>query len=230
MDAAVVLLSGGMGSTVAAWRSRGSYTVLPLFLDYGQQCAPTERTAAAEIAEALGVSLQVVELSHPAQILAARDARRGPRSGAPAGVGPVSEVDGLFASLLSVGAEYAAALGAQHLICGAYGPSIDPSADNLSRERRINLRELLHAYGEVLTTAIPAVRTVKLDAPLVDLQPFEVIQLGRRLGAPLNKTRSCSQSGPPCSTCLSCKRRSTAFTRAGVADESFASTQGAGSA
>lgn len=58
-----------------------------------------------------------------------------------------------------------------------------------------------------------------LSAPLLELEPWEVVDLGVQLGAPLGLTWSCDQVvTDPCGRCLGCRRREESFTRSGRPD------------
>ena len=219
MDSAVILLSGGIGSTVAAFCRRDDTLLHPLYLDYQRASGKSERRAAAAVAEALGVPLQVLDLPHVSQVAAASSATppSGDASQMPI-AGPPADVDGLTATMLAVGAEYAAAVGADVLVSGQTAIVPDQGSAILSQERTTNLRELHHAYSIVLEAALPKVRAVCLETPLIDLQPVEVVKLGLRLEVPLGLSWSCHRDAPPCGTCPGCQTRRTAFAAAGAPD------------
>ncbi len=219
MQSAVVLLSGGIGSTVAAFRGARDSPLHLLHLDYGRESSSAEGDAAAAVAEALAVPLERLELPHVARIAASKSAAAAAsgESSTPA-PGASGDVDGLMAVFLAIGAEYAAAVGADVLITGQTGAPLDGGPDSLSRERTVDPRELHHAFAGLLATALPSVRAVRLETPLIDLQPFEVIKLSRRFEVPLACTWSCHSSPPPCGACPGCKTRSAAFAKTGLID------------
>jgi len=219
MNSSVVLLSGGTGSATAAFRERDETLLRPVYLDFGRPSAAAERRAAAALAERLNTTLQVLDLPHVAQIAAAG---AGPSADAVktavARLGGPEETPGLSLVLLAVGAQYAAAIGADALISGQTAAPTGSGTGPLSRERTVEPRELHHAFGMVLEAALPAVRSVRLNRPLIDLQPFEVVKLARHLAVPLELTWSCHRKAPPCGTCQACKRRADAFSAAGLVD------------
>ncbi len=218
MESAVVLLSGGVGSTVAAFRRRQETLLHPVYLDYKRASAEPERRAAGAVAEALGVPLQVLDLPHVAQIAAGRHPGTGVDGAEVPIPGSPDEVEGLTATMLSVGVEYAAAVGADLLVTGQSAPCYDLHTSPLSQERSVDPREVYHAFSMVLEAALPAVRPVRLETPLIDLQPFEVVKLGLRLEAPLGVTWSCHRNTTPCGACPGCKTRQAAFLTAGAPD------------
>ena len=219
MNSAVILLSGGIGSTVAAYRQRESAALRPLYLDYNRVCTASERRAAAAVAKRLGESLCVLDLPHVAQIAAGRRPGSGDAVGAAVSkLGPPYKIDGLPSVLLAVGVQYAAAVGAEAVIIGHTAIPSDLKGGGLSRERTVDPREFHHAFGMMLETALPAVRPVRLEAPLQDMQPFEVVQLGQHLDVPWELTWSCHQNSPPCGTCPGCRKRADALAHAGVSE------------
>ncbi|HQY88464.1 MAG TPA: 7-cyano-7-deazaguanine synthase, partial [Tepidisphaeraceae bacterium] len=60
---------------------------------------------------------------------------------------------------------------------------------------------------------------LQVQSPLLDLEPWQVIDLAFQISAPLDLTWSCkNQTGDPCGQCRGCAEREGAFIRAGRAD------------
>jgi 7-cyano-7-deazaguanine synthase len=60
---------------------------------------------------------------------------------------------------------------------------------------------------------------LELTAPLLELEPWQVIDLGIQVGAPLEKTWSCDEVGAePCWACRGCRAREAAFQQAAKPD------------
>jgi 7-cyano-7-deazaguanine synthase len=58
-----------------------------------------------------------------------------------------------------------------------------------------------------------------LQAPLMELEPWQAVDLGFNISAPFDRTWSCSEQGPePCWACRACRGREAAFQQAGKAD------------
>ncbi|HEX7009683.1 MAG TPA: 7-cyano-7-deazaguanine synthase [Phycisphaeraceae bacterium] len=58
-----------------------------------------------------------------------------------------------------------------------------------------------------------------VEAPLLELNDQQVIELGAQMGVPWGLSWSCAGAGESiCRTCPACRRRNTAFTKAGLAD------------
>ena len=62
-------------------------------------------------------------------------------------------------------------------------------------------------------------RHIRIETPLQNLSKKEIVQLGSKLGAPLQFTHSCYKGGAKaCGVCDSCKLRLQGFAEAGVVD------------
>ena len=55
--------------------------------------------------------------------------------------------------------------------------------------------------------------------PLLELEPWQVVDVGFQVSAPLDKTWSCMEEGSePCWACPGCRSREKAFQQAGKVD------------
>ncbi|MFI5380829.1 MAG: 7-cyano-7-deazaguanine synthase [Tepidisphaerales bacterium] len=60
---------------------------------------------------------------------------------------------------------------------------------------------------------------LELQAPLLELEPWQVVDVGFQVGAPLEKGWSCAENNPePCGVCRGCRARESAFQTAGKPD------------
>lgn len=60
---------------------------------------------------------------------------------------------------------------------------------------------------------------LEILTPLLELDPWQVIDTGINIGAPLDRTWSCvEESNEPCGSCKGCRNREAAFQQAGKAD------------
>lgn len=219
MDSAVVLLSGGIGSATAAYRRRESTKLHLLYLNYGAQAAKRELDAATALADSLKTRLTQLDLPHVAEIARRpKTEQTGPGRAPQARLTDPDDLPGLQPVLLSIGAQFAATLGAKWLVTGHSAPTADATGQQLSRERSVDPHEFHHAFAAMLEAALPTVRAVQLESPLIDLEPGEVLKLAGRFLVPLEATWSCNTAGPPCGTCPGCLSRATAFAHAGRPD------------
>jgi len=61
--------------------------------------------------------------------------------------------------------------------------------------------------------------SIEIETPIIHMSKAEIVEMGTRLGAPLEHTWSCYEGGEkPCGRCDSCVLRARGFTEAGVPD------------
>ena len=116
---------------------------------------------------------------------------------------------------LSYAMGYAEVVGATHVYIGVN--SVDYSGYPDCRPEFIERFQALADYATT-ATAVEG-RKIKIETPLQNLSKKEIVQLGSKLGAPLQFTHSCYQGGEKaCGVCDSCKLRLQGFAEAGVED------------
>jgi 7-cyano-7-deazaguanine synthase in queuosine biosynthesis len=60
---------------------------------------------------------------------------------------------------------------------------------------------------------------MRVETPLLELEPWQVVDVGIQVGAPFDRTWSCSEQGSePCWACRGCRAREAAFQQAGKPD------------
>jgi 7-cyano-7-deazaguanine synthase len=60
---------------------------------------------------------------------------------------------------------------------------------------------------------------LELHAPLLELEPWQVVDTGVNVSAPFDRTWSCLEDGiEPCGICRGCRVRELAFQQAGKPD------------
>lgn len=238
---AVVLLSGGLNSAVAAAKVRADgFAVACLTLDYGQPraelaaAARLARTPAIAATDHLCVKIGLAGLAPCPRLTGGKG--RTPRlpsgrtldqvvNGAPslqcpAGPGgrppaSPSHVPGLHLLLLTLGTQYAEVGGADVLVVGFD----DTHARMLLPGTR---PEFLQAWMAAVgwgTGMAYAGRDFRLRAPLLELGRGSVVRLARTLGVPAEMTLSCLRPGGlgddiPCGDCDGCVVRRGAFAAA----------------
>jgi len=209
MEKCVVIMSGGPDSvTTAYWAKDQGYEVHAITFDYGQR-ARIEIERAVEIAEGMGVSHVVIDLS----------GLRGIYEGVTSLVDEGMEVSSGFTEpivvpfrngvFLAVAVAYAEGIGASRVLYGAQA-SDEPFYPDCRRE-------FYEAFGEAarLGTGKPLV----IEAPFGGVPKSEIIRRAVGLGVPLELTWSCYLGGPVhCGVCESCNNRKLAFREAGVPD------------
>ncbi len=218
MKRAVVLLSGGLDSTVALFLAKSQgYELFALSFDYGQKHR-RELDCARESANRAGVKAHhVVELklnlwggsSLTDPGLEVNDGNLQAKEIPPTYVPARNMV------FLSVAASLAEAVGAFDIFIGV--SQVDYSGYVDCREPFIKAME--EAINQGTVTGAELGKPIRLHAPFINRSKSEEIALGIRLGVDFSLTWSCYRGGEkPCGTCDSCLLRAKAFALAGVRD------------
>lgn len=216
--AAIVLLSGGLDSMVAAGLAREQgFAVHALTIDYGQRHR-RELAAAAEIAERLGAARHVVlplDLRRFGGSALTDDSLAVPKDGVGEGI-PVTYVPARNLVFLSLTVAFAEASGAQDIFIGIN--SLDYSGYPDCRP------EFIAAFAEsarLATRAGVEGRPFRIHAPLQNLTKADIALEVHRLGFDPGWSWSCydpTQDGLACGKCDSCRLRRKGFAEAGLED------------
>jgi 7-cyano-7-deazaguanine synthase len=224
-ERAVILVSGGVNSAVAAAIAREQYEPAWLHVAWGHRSGERERSAFQALAQSLKPSaVEVADLSCMAGFGGnARVSRRLSIEDAEA-LGrqvPGTFAAGLLPSMISVAASWAASLGSRRVILGlnADPQTGKPPLEQLYPDHR---PEFVQACNLLLTYSMPADRAVQVEAPVMDLSRSEIVKLAHQLDVPLDQTWSCyADNKAPCQRCLGCANRMAGFLHAGVPDPLF---------
>jgi 7-cyano-7-deazaguanine synthase len=211
---AVVLLSGGMDSCVAAAIAGERHDLAMVHVSYGQRTERRERQAFEEIADFYGAGERLVaRLDHFRQIGGSALLDRSipvPETG-PGREIPVTYVPFRNAHFLAIAVSWAEVIGAKAVVIGAV--SEDSSGYPDCRP------EYYHAFAEVVRQGTKPGSGIEIQTPVIGMSKKEIVQKGMELGAPIEKTWSCYQfEDEGCGVCDSCVLRLRAFARAGYAD------------
>jgi 7-cyano-7-deazaguanine synthase len=225
MKRAVVLLSGGLDSSVAIYlaRSKG-YDVYALSFDYGQK-HNKELDFAKATAKKVGavqhniVSLQLNLWGGSSLTDSNIDVEDGDVTRTEI---PQTYVPARNMVFLSVAASYAEAIGAQDIFIGV--SEVDYSGYVDCREEFITAMQ--HAINKGTVTGAEQGRPITVHAPFIHKTKAGEIKLGEELGVDWSLTWSCYRGGEkPCGTCDSCLLRAKAFAEAGVVDTALLISQ-----
>jgi 7-cyano-7-deazaguanine synthase len=217
-DLAVVSLSGGLDSCVAAAIAKAEgHELALLHADYGQLTEQRERRAFREIADFYGVpesrrlcipftNLNLIggsALTDSSIALPEGDLERE-------GV-PVSYVPFRNAHLLATAVSWAEVIGATRIYVGF----VEEDSSGYPDCREVFLK----AFEQVANLGTRPETKLELVAPLIHLKKAEIAKRGALLGAPLHLTWSCYQGETEaCGRCDSCLLRLRGFKEAGVPD------------
>jgi 7-cyano-7-deazaguanine synthase len=214
---AVVLLSGGLDSMVAAGIAHEEgFGILALTIDYNQRHR-IELQAAANVAQALGAERHIVlplDLSRFGGSALTADIEV-PKEGLGEGI-PVTYVPARNTIFLSLALGWAEAAGARAMFIGVN--ALDYSGYPDCRPDFISAFESL---ADIATKAGVEGEGFKVRAPLLHMSKAEIAAEAARLGLDAGLSWSCydpAPGGKHCGLCDSCRLRSKAFAEAGLPD------------
>ena len=211
---AVVLLSGGMDSSVCAALAVRDYEAAALHISYGQRTEQRERRSFLAICDRLGIENRLAVRNEALRAIggsaltdeniAVPDAHDIGREI------PVTYVPFRNAHFLSVAVSWAEVIGASKILIGAVEQDSSGYPD------------CRPAYYEAFNRVIAAGTKeggIEVVTPLIAMRKSQIIRLGVELGAPFDLTWSCySREDRACGVCDSCVLRLRAFQEAGAVD------------
>lgn len=211
----VVLLSGGMDSTVAAAlaQNRG-YEVLGLAVLYGQK-HQLELQAAQRVARELDISLYLLELppdTITGSALTDSDkelpTNRSKEEMLAGGVAP-SYVPARNTILIALAAAFAEAQDAEVIYYGAH------------QEDQVGYPDCRPEFFKAMSLAVMlgTAKQIELEAPFLRTSKSSIVKVAHSVKAPLHLTYSCYQGQEiSCGVCDTCLTRIKAFQEAGFID------------
>lgn len=218
MKKAVVLLSGGLDSTIVLYLAKQQgFEIHALSFHYGQRHS-RELESAKKIALNAGVAdHQIVSISlnnwgGSSLTDQTMTVEKGDvdRTDIPATYVPARNM-----VFLSIAASLAEAIGSQDIFIGV--SQVDYSGYVDCRESFIKSMEDTINKGTVMGAELGL--PIKIHSPFINLTKSEEIKIGIELGADLSQSWSCYNGGDkPCGTCDSCLLRAKAFADAGCID------------
>src|SRR5579872_6733388 len=211
---AVVLLSGGMDSSVCAALAARDYDPAALHISYGQRTEQREREAFLAICDRLGIHERLVLRNEALRAIggsALTDENIAvPESHAIGHDIPVTYVPFRNAHFLAAAVSWAEVLGAAKVLIGA----VEQDSSGYPDCRPAYYR----AFNEVIKAGTRE-GSIEIETPLIGMRKAEIVRLGLELGAPFDLTWSCySRQDRACGVCDSCVLRLAAFEAAGARD------------
>ncbi|MCC7265648.1 MAG: 7-cyano-7-deazaguanine synthase QueC [Candidatus Latescibacteria bacterium] len=212
MTSAIVLVSGGLDSCVAAAIAAARGEVAFLHLNYRQRTEGRELQAFGAIADHYRVQRRlVVDVSFLQQIGGSSliDPGLPVPEGETEGV-PSTYVPFRNANLLGIGVAWAEVLGADRVYIGAH------EEESQYPDCRAGF---FAAYNQMIALGTRPGSGIRVETPLIALDKGAIVRRGAELGAPLHLTWSCYQrEDRACGRCHSCRLRLEGFARAGLTD------------
>ena len=197
----VAILSGGLDSTVSlAAATRKMDVVLALTFDYGQRAAKRERDASSKIARHYKIPHRVIAIPWLAELTGTALVNRRARlplnemSERSAKAVWVPNRNGVF---IEIAAAHAESLGATRLITG------------FNKEEAVTFQDNSPAYVGAVNLALSysTANGVQVVSYTGTLEKKGIVNLGRRLDAPLRFIWPCYEGGKRwCGECESCLR------------------------
>lgn len=213
---AIVLMSGGMDSTVcASWALQQGFEVCALHVHYGQKTQEREAQAFNEICAVFRIDkILDIDISHLAAIggSSLTDSTIDiTKANLESSEIPTSYVPFRNANLLSIAVSWAEVIGAQTIIIGA----VEEDGSGYPDCRRI----FFDAFEAMIQLGTKPGSHIQIQTPLIASDKAEIVTLGIELEAPLELTWSCySSSEKACGVCDSCALRLRGFAKAGYED------------
>jgi 7-cyano-7-deazaguanine synthase len=211
---AVVLLSGGMDSSVCAALAVRDHDPAALHVSYGQRTEERERQSFLAICQRLKIHDRLM-LRNEALRAIGGSALTDESIPVPAaemlgrGV-PVTYVPFRNAHFLAAAVSWAEVLGAKKIYIGA----VEPDSSGYPDCRPAYYK----AFNQVVKTGTKE-GDIEIVTPLIAMRKAEIVRRGLELGAPFDLTWSCySREDRACGVCDSCVLRLRAFQAAGVPD------------
>jgi len=218
---AITVLSGGLDSTVATAYFNDKYEIHAITFDYGQRSARMEIESSRAICDFFGIQHTVIELPWLKRLgkSALTSAAEIPKLKAEQlddkeicdETARKVWVPGRNVVFTAIATSFAEAEDAEIIIVGWDLEEAVTFPDNS--------KEFLNAFNNVLE--IGTLESVKIEAPLIELNKNEIVKLGDKINAPMNLSYSCYLGEEEhCGVCESCMRRRRAFKETSVEDYS----------
>jgi len=214
-DPAVVLVSGGMDSCVAAAIARQTYDCAFLHIDYGQRTESRELRAFRAIADHYSIARRLeVSLRHLRAVRGSSltdPSMPVPRADLQRSGIPDSYVPFRNGGMLSVAVSWAEVIGARAVVIGAVEEDSSGYPDCRAA--------FFEAFNVAIERGTRPGRAPVIQTPVISLSKRQIIQRGMELGAPFHLTWSCYQDEDlACGICDSCALRLRAFQSLGLDD------------
>ena len=217
MKKAISVLSGGLDCTVATCVFDEEYEIHAITFDYGQKAVKQEINASKSICEKMGWTHEVIDLPWLSKIstsslntdadipeLGEDDLDDLDKSSETASSVWVPARNTVFTS---IALSYAESIGAEIIIVGWNGEEGATFPDNS--------KQYMEKFNELIDVGSPD--KIRIEAPAIDLNKEEIVELGIKVGAPMELSYSCYKGDDkPCGVCESCVRRKRAFKKLNI--------------
>jgi 7-cyano-7-deazaguanine synthase len=214
-DKAIVLVSGGMDSAVAAAMACREFEPAFLHLDYGQRTEAREHAAFAALADHYSVKLRLLAQVDPLRRIQGSSLTdpslplSESRSGA--SLIPTTYVPFRNTHFLAAAVSWGEVIGARWIYYGAVEEDSSGYPDCRA--------EYIEVFNRLIEAGSRPETRLRVMAPLLHKSKGEIVREGLRWGAPFHLTWSCyGESELACGECESCLLRLKGFREAGCPD------------
>jgi 7-cyano-7-deazaguanine synthase len=208
-DLAIILNNGSINSAVATALAAQKYRVVLMFAEAGDQPGTKARSAyEAQVGHFKPYREHTLQMAHlgtlePSHELQA--AAHDPRHPTPIAPQMVDLLP-LVATAMRFAVHYQAS-------CVYTGLRLGADADKLAQAT-----EYCQIWNEMMQMPCNQPE-LSLEMPLLELEPWQVVDVGFQASAPFDKTWTCTEGGiEPCWACRACRAREAAFTQAAKPD------------
>ena len=212
---AVVILSGGMDSTTAAFLAKKQgFDIIPLHFNYGQRTEKRELKAFNDICDYLGIENKyIIDIPFFKQIGASAlvdESISVPTDGIKPGI-PITYVPFRNGIFLSIAAAVAEKEKAKAIFIGVVEEDSSGYPD-CREEFILNIQNAINSGTKPETN-------ITIKTPLIHLKKEDIVKEALKAGVPLELTWSCyKEEDKACGVCDSCRLRLKGFEKAGVKD------------
>jgi 7-cyano-7-deazaguanine synthase len=212
----IVLLSGGMDSTLVATIARSeSSHVAALHLNYRHRTERRELQAFNEVADHLGISQRLIVdiefLRHIGGSSLTDSSINVTNADLSATDIPSSYVPFRNGNFLAIAASWAEVIGAEAIYIGA----VEEDSSGYPDCRRA----FFDSFEQTIDLGTKPDTHIRILTPVIRMHKSEIVSESVRLKAPIEKTWSCYQAEDiACGVCDSCALRLRGFAMAGVQD------------
>lgn len=218
---AISILSGGLDSTVATAFFSKDYNIHAITFDYGQKSLDQEIKFSREICDYLRMKHTIIDirwLSKLGDSSLTNDNEIPHVNFEDIGDPIVSNdtadavwVPGRNIVFTAIATSFAESEGAEIIIVGWDKEEAATFPDNS--------KEFLDSFNQLIDVGTKSSKKIEIKAPLIDLNKKDIVELGKKINAPMDISYSCySGKNEHCGLCESCVRRKRAFIEANIED------------
>jgi hypothetical protein len=206
-DLAIVLNNGSVNSAVVTAMAAQRYRLILQFVDTAGE--PGGRMRAAFDTQVAHFK-PYREYSIPLSLVAGTQPQSNAALADPRQIAPMGPAMLDLLPMISI----AVRMAAHHQATAIYvGARVGPGVDELAQAT-----EYFQIWNELIQHPCGQ-SEVEIAIPLLELEPWQVVDVGFQAAAPFEKTWTCTEAGSePCWACRACRNREAAFQQAAKAD------------